>query len=143
MELTNKEKVKSFIEAVNNRDTTTVKQLVYPDYIQHNRFIPTGRTIFLSLFPVWGANNTQAETIRMLADGNFVVMHNLWKNTQLFGTAQMVSFDILRIAENGLIAEKWDAMMPKKGPNPSGKTLIDGSTSMEDLDKSALIRRKS
>ena len=133
--MTKKEKVQSFIDAVNRVDTNAAEAFLHPNYIQHNPFIPTGRANFLGLFPILEENKTQAETARIFQDGNYVVLHNLWKNATPFGAEQMVSFDVLRIDEDGLIAEHWDAMMPNTAPNPSGRTLMDGATEVTDLDK--------
>lgn len=133
--MTNKEKVGSFIAAVNQADANTVTELVHPDYIQHNPFIPSGRDQFIGLFPVLEEYGTQATTHRMLQDGNYVVMHNLWTGATPFGAEQMVSFDLLRIDDDGLIAEHWDALMPLSAPNASSRTLLDGPTEVTDLDK--------
>ncbi|MEM9665130.1 MAG: nuclear transport factor 2 family protein, partial [Bacteroidota bacterium] len=106
-------------------------------YIQHNPFIPTGRALFLGLLPVLQENDTQVTTVRLIQDGNYVVAHNLWENATPFGAPEMVSFDVLRIDDDGYIAEHWDALMPNTPPNPSGRTLTDGAVAVSDLDKTA------
>jgi predicted SnoaL-like aldol condensation-catalyzing enzyme len=132
-----KAKTTQFIEAVNNQDIATVEKLVHPDYIQHNPFVPTGRDGFVKLFPILKENGTKAETVRMLQDGNYVVMQNIWKNADPFGAPEMVAFDVLRFNEEGLIMEHWDALMPQTAPNPSGRTLTDGPTEIKERDKTA------
>lgn len=132
---TNKETVQSFLSAVNAYDASQASELLHSEYIQHNPFIPTGRDAFLSLLPVLEENQTQVNTVRLLQDGHYVVAHNLWSNATPFGAAEMVSFDVLRIDGDGLIAEHWDALMPNTPPNPSGRTLIDGATEITDLDQ--------
>jgi predicted SnoaL-like aldol condensation-catalyzing enzyme len=89
----------------------------------------------LSLFPVLAENNTQVSPIRLIQDGNYVVAHNFWENATPFGAAEVVTFDVFRIDEDGLLAEHWDALMPNMPPNPSGRTLTDGATEITDLDK--------
>lgn len=64
-----------------------------------------------------------------------MVAHNFWANAAPFGAAEVVSFDVFRIDEDGLLAEHWDALMPNTPPNPSGRTLTDGATEITDLDK--------
>lgn len=130
-----KEKVKQFINAANTNDPQTAKGLVHVDYIQHNPNVPTGREPFLGLFPVLQQFGTRAETIRMLADGNYVALHNIWHNATPFGADKMVAFDILRIDADGLIAEHWDAMMVDTAPNAAGRTLVDGETDITNLDE--------
>lgn len=134
-ETDHKATARTFIDAVNNQQVETIEKLVHPDYIQHNPFIPTGRDGFVSMLPILKQNSTRAETVRMLQDGDFVIMHNVWKNAEPFGAPEMVTFDVLRFDENGLIAEHWDAMMARMPPNPSGRTLIDGPVEIKDRGK--------
>lgn len=134
MEVPNVQKAKALISSAAAGDAETVTQLLHPDYVQHNPFIPTGRDAFVGLLPVLTENKTHAENHRIFEDGDYVVMHNLWKNATPFGAPEMVSFDILRIDEQGLIAEHWDALMPNAEPNPSGRTLLDGPTEITDLE---------
>jgi len=135
--LSQKEKVVSFLEAVNTRDIATIEDLVTEDYIQHNPFIPTGRDAFLALLPVLEENGTKVETIRIIEEDNFVVIHNLWTNAAPFGADTVVTFDILRFDENGKIAEHWDAIQPwvKQEETANGNTMIDGPTTITDLDQ--------
>ncbi len=130
-----KEKVRSFLSAVNAYDASQAGALLHPDYIQHNPYIPTGREAFLSLLPVLKENQTQVNAIRMIQDGNYVVAHNFWENAAPFGAEEVVTFDLFRFDEDGLLAEHWDALMPNTPPNPSGRTLTDGATEITDLDK--------
>ncbi len=46
-ELSQREKIISFFEAINTRNVATIEELVTEDYIQHNPFIPTGRDLSL------------------------------------------------------------------------------------------------
>jgi hypothetical protein len=63
-----------------------------------------------SSLPVLKEHGTHAENVRMFVDGNYVFMHNIWKNAKPFGADEMVAFDIIRVDENGKVAEHWDAM---------------------------------
>jgi len=131
----NKEKVQSLLSALNSNDTRKASELLHPDYIQHNPYIPTGREALLSLFPVLKENNTQVDTVRLLQDGNYVVAHNFWDNASPLGAREVVTFDVFHIDEDGFIAEHWDALMPNTPANPSGRTLTDGVTEITDIDK--------
>lgn len=130
-----KGKVQSLLAAVNDYDANKGRELLHPDYIQHNPFIPTGSEALLGVLPVLKEHNTQVSTVRLLQDGNYVVAHNLWENATPFGADTVVTFDIFRIDENGYIAEHWDAIMPDTPPNPSGRTLTDGASDVIDLNK--------
>ncbi|HKK89177.1 MAG TPA: nuclear transport factor 2 family protein [Saprospiraceae bacterium] len=135
-EMSQKEKVSEFLQAVNNRDVATIEDLVREDYIQHNPFIPTGRDPFVGLLTtVLEENGTTVENIRLIEDGKFVAAHNLWVNAAPFGADTVVTFDILRFDENGKIAEHWDAIQAWESQTVSGRTMIDGPTTIADLEQ--------
>jgi predicted SnoaL-like aldol condensation-catalyzing enzyme len=133
--MTNREIVGTFLGAVMKQDTATMRQVANTDYIQHNPFVPTGLEPFIGLLPVLKEHGTNAENVRMFQDGDYVFMHNIWKNAKPFGADEMVAFDIIRVDENGKVAEHWDAMMAQMPVNESGRTLTDGTTEITDLDK--------
>lgn len=127
--------VGAFLGAVLQGDVDTMRDLANPDYIQHNPFIPTGLEPFIDLLPVLAEAGTTAENIRMFEDGNYVFMHNIWRNAAPFGADTMVSFDIIRVDENGRVAEHWDALQPLVTETASGRTQTDGPTEVTDLDQ--------
>ncbi len=133
--MSNKEIVGTFLGAVLQGDIDTMRELANPDYIQHNPFIPTGLEPFIELLPVLAEAGTTAENIRMFQDGDYVFMHNIWRNAAPFGADEMVSFDIIRLDENGRVAEHWDAMTPLVTETVSGRTQTDGPTEVTDLDR--------
>jgi predicted SnoaL-like aldol condensation-catalyzing enzyme len=112
-----------------------MRELANEDYVQHNPFIPTGLEPFIQMLPVLQENGTTAENIRMFQDGNYVFMHNIWRNAKPFGADEMVSFDIIRLDDEGKVAEHWDAMTPLISETASGRTQTDGPTAAKDLDK--------
>jgi predicted SnoaL-like aldol condensation-catalyzing enzyme len=135
-QLSQKEKAASFLEAVNTRNGVAIEELVTEDYIQHNPFLPTGRDAFVQVVTtVLQDNGTKVENQRMLENGNFVAMHNLWINAAPFGADTVVTFDILRFDDNGKIAEHWDAIQPWESQTANGNTMIDGASTISDLDK--------
>ena len=135
--MSKKETVGTFLGAVLKNDPATIRAQANADYIQHNPFIPTGLEPFIKMLPVLQENGTTAENIRMFQDGNYVFMHNIWRNAQPFGAAEMVSFDVIRLDEQGKVAEHWDAMTTLVKETASGRTQTDGPTIAKDLDKTA------
>ncbi len=127
--------VGTFLGAVLQGDVDTMRAVANADYIQHNPFIPTGLEPFIGLLPVLQEAGTTAENIRMFEDGNYVFMHNIWRNAAPFGADTMVSFDIIRVDENGKVAEHWDALQPLVTETASGRSQTDGPTEVTDLDK--------
>ncbi|MFZ1681001.1 MAG: nuclear transport factor 2 family protein [Rhizobiaceae bacterium] len=127
--------VGAFLGAVVQGDVEKMRELANADYIQHNPFVPTGLEPFIGLLPVLKEAGTTAENVRMFEDGHYVFMHNIWHNATPFGADQMVAFDIIRVDENGKVAEHWDAMAPMVTETASGRSQTDGPTEVTDLDK--------
>ena len=134
LEMNKKETAVAFMQALTSQDVEKIRALANEDYIQHNPFIPTGIESLIGLLPILKENGTKAQVVRVIEDGNFVAIHQLWTGAKPIGADEMVSFDILRFDKNGKIAEHWDALMPNTPPNPSGRTLIDGPTEIKDLN---------
>jgi len=130
-----KETVGTFVGAVLKNDPATMKQVANANYIQHNPFIPTGLEPFIQMLPILQANKTKGENIRMFVDGDYVFMHNIWRNAKPFGADEIVSFDIIRLDENGKVAEHWDAMTALVKESASGRTQTDGPTAASDFEK--------
>jgi predicted SnoaL-like aldol condensation-catalyzing enzyme len=139
--MTNKEKVGNFFLAVLKNDPVKMREFADADYIQHNPYLPTGLEPFIQLLPLLQENGTTAENIRMFQDGNFVFMHNIWRNAKPFGADELISFDIIRVDENGKVAEHWDAMTPLVTETASGRTQTDGPTNAIDLDKTEINKK--
>ncbi len=133
--MSKKETVGTFLGAVMKNDPSTMRELANSNYIQHNPFIPTGLEPFIQMLPILQENNTYAENVRMFQDGDYVFMHNIWKNAKPFGADEMVSFDIIRIDEEGKVAEHWDVLIPLVKETASGRTQTDGPTTAVDIEK--------
>jgi len=133
--MNNKEIVGTFLGAVAQQDTATMREIANADYIQHNPFVPTGLEPFIGLLPVLKEHGTYADNVRMFQDGEYVFMHNIWRNAQPFGANQMVAFDIIRVDKNGKVAEHWDAMTVLVEETASGRTQTDGPTAASDFDQ--------
>ncbi len=133
--MSKKETVGTFLGAVMKNDPDGMRAVANTNYIQHNPYIPTGLEPFIGMLPILQDNGTTAENIRMFQDGDYVFMHNIWRNAKPFGADEMVSFDVIRVDKNGKVAEHWDAMTPLVKETASGRTQTDGPTTSTDLDK--------
>ena len=111
-----------------------VKKHFKEDYIQHNPHVPTGIEPVLGFLPVLEEGKTTYTTHRILQDGDFIVFHNSYHNAEAFGGKEMIAFDVWRM-EDGKVAEHWDNLTPKVTETASGRSQVDGSTSISDIDK--------
>lgn len=130
--MSHKETVGTFLGAVLQNAPATMRRLANADYIQHNPNIPTGLEPFIGMLPVLQEHHTTAENIRMFQDGNYIFMHNIWRNARPFGADEMVAFDIIRVDDDGKVAEHWDALTPLVRQTASGRTQTDGPVTSTD-----------
>lgn len=127
-----------------NYSEKKVRKHLDADYIQHNPNLPTGVEPIVGLLPTLKEKGTTYTTHRVFQDGNFVIMHNSFTNAEPLGANEVITFDIWR-TENGKIVEHWDAITPKVKETASGRSQIDGETTVTDLDKTdankALVKK--
>jgi len=130
METSNKQKVVALLKSIETGDTIPVSYINPNKYIQHNLGAADGLAGFGALLSAISKGSAKVNTIRAFEDGDLVFTHT---DYNFFGPK--IGFDIFRF-ENGKIVEHWDNLQgtPAK-PNPSNHTMIDGSTEIEDLDK--------
>lgn len=133
--MSNKKKARLYHTSVSEYNESTVKNMVHENYIQHNPKVPSGRAAFISMLPKLKTYGSKIENIRMLEDDQHIIMHHHWVNAAPFGFDKTVAFHIIRFDAGGLIAEHWNVMTELLPPNPSGRTLSDGETTIKDLDK--------
>ena len=137
--MTNIEKALELINTFGNGDSEKAASLLAEGYIQHNLAYGTGRDAFvgsvayLASAPV----KTTVNNIRAFNDGDKVFLQTVYN---FAGVGEQVAFDIFRFDEDGKIAEHWDNLVAKATPNPSGRTQIDGTMELKDLDKTEVNR---
>lgn len=132
--MTNTQKALELIHTFATGDTEKVKSLLAEGYIQHNLAYGTGREAFVSSVGYLASApvKTTVNNIRAFEDGDKVFLQTVYN---FAGAGEQVAFDIFRFDANGLIAEHWDNLAIKAEPNPSGRTQIDGTKEIKDLDK--------
>ena len=119
-------------------DQDAARALISDNYIQHNPHVPTGADALISVIPALKEANFKATNVRLLAEGDLVVAHNIYENAQAFGAEKLVAFDVFRI-EDGKLAEHWDnlqALVPAS-ETASGNSMTDGVTAITDREKTA------
>jgi predicted SnoaL-like aldol condensation-catalyzing enzyme len=128
--MSNIDKALGLIGCFVSGDIEKARGLLAPGYIQHNLAFGTGADAFiaavqgLSAAPV----KTTVQNIRAFEDGDKVFLQTVYN---FAGAGEQVGFDIFRFDSDGKIAEHWDNLTAKVGPNPSGRTQIDGTTAVD------------
>lgn len=131
---TQKEKALALIGTFASGDAELAASLLDENYIQHNLAYGTGRDAFvgsvntLASAPV----KTTVRNIRAFEDGKFVFLQTVYN---FAGAGEQVAFDVFRFNDEGKIAEHWDNLAALAQANPSGRTQIDGTLEVTDLNK--------
>lgn len=128
----NKEKVVALLKSIETRDTAPVAFINADKYEQHNLAIKDGLAGFGAALAALPKGSARVHTVRAFQDGDFVFTHT---DYNFFGPK--IGFDIFRF-EDGKIVEHWDNLIETPAQaNPSNHTMIDGTTELKDLDKTA------
>jgi predicted SnoaL-like aldol condensation-catalyzing enzyme len=100
------------------------------NYVQHNLSIADGVAGLAAVFQALPKGSAKVNTVRVFQDGDYVFLHTEYN---FFGPK--IGFDIFRF-ENGKAVEHWDNLQETPpARSPSGHTMIDGPTTVTDLDK--------
>lgn len=128
------EKAIALINTFATGDTEKASTLLARDYIQHNLAYGTGRDAFVGSVQYLASAKvkTTVNNIRAFEDGDKVFLQTVYN---FAGAGEQVAFDIFRFDDEGKIAEHWDNLTSVAVPNPSGRTQIDGTMELKDLDK--------
>jgi predicted SnoaL-like aldol condensation-catalyzing enzyme len=104
-------------------------------YTQHSTGVADGKDGFLAFFtPFLAAHpNRDIRIVRGFEDGPhvFLQVHQSLDG----GATQWVTTDLFDTDANDKIVEHWDVISAFIGPNPSGHTQVDGSTEIDDPEK--------
>lgn len=136
MEISNKQKVKELLEAIETGATEPIAYINANKYIQHNQAVADGLVGFGVILGVLNeAGGGKVEVQRIFQDGNYVFAHTKY---DFFGPK--AGIDIFRF-ENGLIVEHWDNLQEIVAKTVSGRTQFDGPVEIKDLDKTEVNKR--
>ncbi len=124
-----KQQVKDLLKAIETGASEPISYVHPGKYNQHNLGVKDGLQGFGELLQQLPPHSAKVNTIRVFNDGEYVFAHT---DYNFFGPK--IGFDIFRF-EDGKIVEHWDNLQVTAGSNPSGHTMIDGSTEVIDLDK--------
>lgn len=139
MSSTQIQNARALIETFATGDADKAASLLAEGYIQHNLVYGTGRDAFVGSVQYLASAPapTTVRNIRAFEDGDKVFLHTVYN---FAGAGEQVAFDIFRFDADGKICEHWDNLAAVAGPNPSGRTQVDGPIEPVDLDKTEVNR---
>ncbi|WP_415717855.1 nuclear transport factor 2 family protein [Roseibium sp.] len=129
-----KELLKKLLKGIETGDAEAAAVVNEARYIQHNPQTHEGSEGLAVLFARLAKTNPKVTFIRVFEDGDFAFAHNEYDFSSL-----RAAFEVFRF-EDGKAVEHWDNIQPLKGPNPSGRGMLDGSTEIADLEKTEANR---
>ncbi len=129
MKTSNRQKAISFTGGFETGALGLLDYLHPTKYVEHEVIAPDGVSGMAGLLSILPEGSPKPNIVRAIEDGDIVFTHTEYN---FFG--RQVAIDIFRF-EEGLIVEHWDNIQEFAQPNPSGRTMIDGTTEIEDLEK--------
>ena len=129
-----RELLKKLLKGIETGDADAAAVVNEAKYRQHNPQTHEGSEGLAELFARLSKTNPRVTFVRVFEDGDFAFAHNEYDFSGL-----RVAFEVFRF-EDSKAVEHWDNIQPLKGPNPSGRGMLDGSTEITDLDKTEANR---
>ena len=133
-----KDQIRALLRSIETGDPGPVAVVNEAKYIQHNPQTHEGSEGLAVLFKRLSKTSPRVNVVRAFEDGDFFFGH-----TEYDFATRKIGFEVFRF-EDGQAVEHWDNIQERKGPNQSGRSMVDGPTEAEDLDRTeanrALIR---
>jgi predicted SnoaL-like aldol condensation-catalyzing enzyme len=104
-----------------SRDPAVVDRYVSSDYRQHSTLTADGPEALREMVAGLGPD-AEAMTVRVLADGDLVATHTLYRGR---GPQPLVVFDVFRV-EGGKLVEHWDAHQALEARPVNPHSQLDG-----------------
>ncbi len=118
--------IHKLLKGLETGDPSSVNVIHPQTYIQHNPQTQTGREGLATLFARLSKTSPRVNFVRTFTDGDFVFAH-----TEYDFSTRRIGFEVFRF-EGEHTVEHWDNIQPRQGPNPSGHTMVDGPTQVQD-----------
>lgn len=121
--------IRKLLKGIETGDPDAVAVVDEAKYIQHNPQTHEGSEGLAELFARLSKTNPRVNIVRAFADGDFVFAH-----TEYDFSTRRIGFEVFRF-EGDRAVEHWDNIQPRRGPNASGHSMVNGPTEPSDFDR--------
>ncbi|MGI9524682.1 MAG: nuclear transport factor 2 family protein, partial [Hyphomicrobiaceae bacterium] len=129
-----KDLIRKLLKGIETGDAKAAAAVDEEKYIQHNPHTQEGSEGLADLFKRLSKTSPRVNIVRLFEDGDFIFGHTEYDFSSL-----KIGFEVFRF-ENGIAVEHWDNIQPWQGPNPSGRSMVDGPTETTDLELTEINR---
>jgi len=129
MTVAKRDKIRALLKSIETGDPGPVAVVNEAKYIQHNPQTHEGGEGLAALFKRLAKSSPRVNIVRAFEDGDYVFAH-----TEYDFASSKIGFEVFRF-ENDFAVEHWDNIQERRGPNPSGHTMVDGPTEATDLER--------
>jgi len=130
-----KEQICTLLKGIETGDASSVSVVNQDKYIQHNPQTHEGGEGLAELFERLSKSKPRVNIVRIFEDGDYVFAH-----TEYDFSSSNIGFEVFRF-EGKQTVEHWDNIQKRSGPNTSGHSMVDGSTKVNDIDKTEINRK--
>lgn len=123
--MSKKDQIRALLKSIETGDPEPVAVVNEEKYIQHNPQTHEGSEGLAQLFKRLSLTSPKVNIVRAFEDGDFVFAH-----TEYDFAKRNIGFEVFKF-EDGRAVEHWDNIQPRKGPNRSGRTMVDGAVEFE------------
>ena len=127
--------IRTLLKGIENGSPESV-EVIHPDrYVQHNPQTQENREGLAALFARLSKSNPSVNIVRLFTDGDYVFGH-----TEYDFASRRIGFEVFKFNETHAV-EHWDNIQPRRAPNASNHSMVDGPTEARDIEFTEENRR--
>lgn len=128
MTASKKDQIRALLKSIETGDPAPLGVVDEARYIQHNPQTHEGSEGLAALFKRLSKTQPRVNIVRAFEDGDFVFAHAEYDFAR-----RKIGFEVFRF-EDGRAVEHWDNIQERQGPNPAGRSMVDGPTEAGDQE---------
>lgn len=127
MAMSKTDQIRALLKSIETGDPGPVAVVNEAKYVQHNPQTHEGSEGLAQLFQRLSKTDPGVNMVRGFEDGDYVFAH-----MEYDFASRKICFEVFRF-EDGQAVEHWDNIQERRGPNGSGRSMVDGPVAATDL----------